>query len=98
MNTLKIPFTKEFGYIRLARILKPGSVKFNEVIDTFLDIERVNSLSLKQWIESRILTPYELKRIEKNSNDEIYEVIKYCKFNVIRIITPEEDEYPQKLR
>ena len=98
MNTLKIPFTKEFGYIRLARILKPGSVKFNEVMDTFLDIERVNSLSLKQWIESRILTPYELKRIEKISNDEIYEVIKYCKFNGIRIITPEDDEYPQKLR
>jgi len=97
-SNIKLPFTKEFGYIRLARILKPGSTKFNEVMDTFLDIERVNSLSLKQWIESRILTPYELKRIEKISNDEIYEVIKYCKLNGIRIITPEDDEYPRNLR
>ena len=70
MNS-KIPFTKEFGYIRLAQILKPGSPKLNEVMDTFEDIERVNSLTLKQWIESRILTTSELARIEHISNNRI---------------------------
>lgn len=94
----KLPFTKEFGYLRLARILKPGSAKLNVVMDTFEDIERVNALSLKQWIESGILTPVELARINKISNEEIYEVIKYCKFNGIRIITPEDNEYPSGLR
>ena len=93
----KIPFTKEFGYIRLARILKPGSSKLRDVMDAFGSIERVNSLSLKEWIESGILTPYELARINKISNDEIYDVIKYCKFNGIRIITPEDEEYPANL-
>lgn len=94
----KIPFTKEFGYIRLAEILKPGSSKLNEVMDTFEDIERVNSLSLKQWIESRILTTAELARIERVSAEHIYDVIKYCKLGGIRIITPEDEEYPTKLR
>lgn len=94
----KFPFTKEFGYIRLAQILKPGSTKLNEVMDTFGDIERVNSLTLKQWIESRILTTVELARIEHISNDSIYNIIKYCKFNNIRIITPEDNEYPVNLR
>ena len=97
MNS-KIPFTKEFGYIRLAEILKPGSNKLNEVMDTFGDIEKVNSLTLKQWIESRILNTYELARIERISSDHIYDVIKYCKFNGIRIITPEDAEYPTNLR
>lgn len=97
MNS-KIPFTKEFGYIRLARILNAGSSKLNEVMDTFEDIERVNSLTLKQWIESRILTSFELARIEKISNEDIYDIIKYCKFNNIRIITPEDNEYPVNLR
>ena len=94
----KFPFTKEFGYIRLARILKPGSNKLREVVETFGDIERINSLSLKEWIESRILTPAELARINKISNDEIYEIIKYCKFNDIRIITFEDLEYPESLK
>ena len=97
MNS-KIPFTKEFGYIRLAQILKPGSPKLNEVMDTFEDIERVNSLTLKQWIESRLLTTSELARIEHISNNRIYDIIKYCKFNDIRIITPEDAEYPVNLR
>lgn len=97
MNS-KIPFTKEFGYIRLAEILKPGSDKLNEVMDTFGDIEKVNSLTLKQWIESRILNAYELARIERISADHIYDVIKYCKLNGIRIITPEDAEYPTNLR
>lgn len=94
----KVPFSKEFGYIRLQRILKPGSGKLNEVMGRFGDIEKVNSLSLKEWIESGILTPYELARIKKISNDDIYEVIKYCKFNGIRIITPEDAEYPKNFR
>ena len=94
----KIPFTKELGYIRLAQILKPGSPKLNEVMDTFEDIERVNSLTLKQWIESRILTTAELARIERVSNEHVYDIIKYCKLNNIRIITPEDSEYPVNLR
>ncbi|MBQ7108265.1 MAG: DNA-processing protein DprA [Clostridia bacterium] len=93
-----IPFTKEFGYIKLADILGVGSPKLNEVMDRFEDIERVNSLTLKQWIESRILTPNELARINNVSSERIYSVIKYCKFNGIRIITPEDNEYPEKLR
>ena len=94
----KIPFTKEFGYIRLANILGVGSSKLNEVMDTFEDIERVNSLTLKQWIESRILTPAELARINNISSEHVYSVIKYCKFNGIRIITPEDSEYPENFR
>ncbi|MBQ3088655.1 MAG: DNA-processing protein DprA [Clostridia bacterium] len=94
----KLPFTKEFGYIRLQRILKPGSHKLREVLDTFGDIERITALSLKEWIESRILTTAELARINKISNDEIYEIIKYCKFNEIRIITPEDTEYPTNFK
>lgn len=92
------PFTKEFGYIRLARILRPGSTKLNAVLKEFGNIERINSLTLKEWIESRILTPYELARIEKIDSGEIYEIIKYCKFNDIRIITPEDDEYPYNFK
>ena len=94
----KVPFTKEFGYIRLAEILKAGSSKLNEIMDTFEDIERVNALTLKEWIESGILTTAELARIEKTSNDQIYDIIKYCKLNGIRIITPEDGEYPLGLR
>ena len=93
-----IPFSKEFGYIRLARILKQGNHKLREILDIFENIERVNSLSLKEWIESRILTPAELARIDKISSDEIYEIIKYCKLNDIRIITPEDEEYPLNFR
>ncbi len=94
----KIPFTKEFGYIRLSQILKPGSNKLNDIMDELEDIERVNSLTLKQWIESRLLSTSELARIERISNDRIYDIIKYCKFNNIRIITPEDAEYPVNLR
>ena len=74
MMNYKLPFTKEFGYIRLSEILKPGSAKFNEVMDTFEDIERVNSLTLKEWIESRILNTAELARINRISNEHIYNV------------------------
>ena len=98
MMNYKLPFTKEFGYIRLSEILKPGSAKFNEVMDTFEDIERVNSLTLKEWIESRILNTAELARINRISNEHIYNVIKYCKFNNIRIITPEDAEYCRNFR
>lgn len=93
-----IPFTKEYGYIRLARILKAGSHKLNEVMDAFGDIERVNGLKLKEWIESGILSTAELARIERIDNNEVYEVLKYCKLNNIRIITPEDEEYPPSLR
>ena len=98
MKTTVPPFTKEFGYIRLARILKPGSRKLMEVLNTFGSIERINSLTLKEWIESAILTPAELAGIKRINDSEIYEVIKYCKVNGIRIITPEDDEYPNNLR
>ena len=98
MNNAVPPFTKEFGYIKLARILKPGSRKLMEVLNTFGSIERISALTLKEWIESTILTPAELAGIKRINDSEIYEIIKYCKLNGIRIITPEDDEYPNNLR
>lgn len=98
MNNAVPPFTKEFGYIKLARILKPGSRKLMEVLNTFGSIERISALTLKEWIESTILTPAELAGIKRINDSEIYEIIKYCKLNGIRIITPEDDEYPDNLR
>lgn len=94
----KLPFTKEFGYIRLARIIKPGSSKLGVILGAFGDIERINSLKYEDWAESGILSKAELSRVEKISSDEIYEVIKYCKLNDIRIITPEDKEYPRNFK
>ncbi len=92
------PFTKEFGYIRLARILKPGNPKLSEILKAFGDIERISSLTLKEWIESAILTTSELARIKQLKNDDIYEIIDYCRANNIRIITYEDAEYPPSFR
>lgn len=94
----KLPFTKEFGYIRLARIIKPGSSKLGVILGAFGDIERINSLKYEDWAQSGILSKAELSRVEKISSDEIYEVIKYCKLNDIRIITPEDKEYPRNFK
>lgn len=91
-NTL--PFKKEFGYIRLARIIKPGSSKLSEILSTFGNIESINALKYEDWASSGILSKAELSRVENISSEEIYEVIKYCTINNIRIITPEDEEYP----
>lgn len=98
MNKSMPPFTKEFGYIRLARILKPGSRKVFDILNTFGSIERINALTVKEWIESTLLTPGEIAGIKRINDSEIYEIIKYCKVNGIRIITPEDDEYPNNFR
>ena len=91
-NTL--PFKKEFGYIRLARIIKPGSSKLSEILSTFGNIESINALKYEDWADSGILSKAELSRVENISSEEIYEVFKYCTINNIRIITPEDEEYP----
>ena len=91
-NTL--PFKKEFGFIKLARILKPGSSKLNEILSTFGNIESINALKYEDWAGSGILSKAELSRVENISSEEIYEIIKYCAINNIRIITPEDEEYP----
>lgn len=92
----KAKYKKEFGYIRIARIIRPGSDKLNEILNTLGGIERVSELTLKEWIESRLLSTGELARIKKIDDDEIYAVIDYCLQNNIRIITPEDDEYPRE--
>lgn len=94
----KLPFTKEFGYIRLARIIKPASSKLGIILSTFGDIERINALKYEDWAKSGILSKAELSRVERVLSDEIYEVIKYCKLNDIRIITPEDEEYPRNFK
>jgi DNA processing protein len=89
----KSPFTKEFGYVRLGFILGAGSHNFPEIIETFGDIERINALTYNEWAESKLLKPAQLARVKNVSAEVIYETIKYCKLNDIRIITPEDSEY-----
>ncbi len=89
----KSPFTKEFGYVRLGFILGAGSHNFPEIIETFGDIERINALTYNEWAESKLLKPAQLARVKNVSAEVIYETIKYCKLNDIRIITPENSEY-----
>ncbi len=92
------PFTKEFGYIRLGRILKPGSTKGLEILEAFGSIEKINSLTYKEWKDSGLLSSNELNRVKNINDAEIYEIVKYCKFNGIRVITPEDSEYPERLK
>ena len=89
----KIPFTKEFGYVRLGFILGAGSHNFPEIIETFGDIEKINALTYNEWAESKLLKPAQLARVKNVPAEVIYETIKYCKLNDIRIITPEDSEY-----
>lgn len=94
----KPPFTKEFGFIKLGRILKPGNPKGLEILETFGSIEKINSLTYKEWKDSGLLSTHELNRVKYINDAEIYEIVKYCKFNGIRIITPQDSEYPERLR
>ncbi|MBQ3562395.1 MAG: DNA-processing protein DprA [Clostridia bacterium] len=89
----KIPFTKEFGYVRLGFILGAGSHNFPEIIETFGDIEKISALTYNEWAESKLLKPAQLARVKNVPAEVIYETIKYCKLNDIRIITPEDSEY-----
>lgn len=94
----KPQFTKEYSYIWLSRVLGAGSNRLYDVLALRENIQQILSLSFEEWKLSGILSPSELKRLKSINSDEIYATIEYCKENNIRIITPEDSEYPNGFR
>ncbi len=91
------PFTREYGYIYLSRLLGAGSSKLAEALSLRSDIEQICLMTAEDWKATKLLTEGELRRVERINCESIYETLDYCAAHDIRIITPEDDEYPNSL-
>lgn len=91
-------FSKEYGYIFLSRVLGAGSNKLYDVLSLKSTVEEICNMPFDEWQASGILSSGELKRLKNINPTEIYSVIDYCKENGIRILTPEDSEYPSGFR
>ena len=94
----KRQFSKEYGYIFISRLLGAGSNKLYDVLAVANNLEQICEMSADEWVKTGLLTEGELARLKKIKCNDIYKTIDYCKQHNIRIITPEDDEYPLGFR
>lgn len=94
----KVNFTKEYGYIYILRLLGAGSNKLYDLLSVGEDLEQICKMTDAEWRKIGLLTEGELARLKKINSNDIYKTLDYCKQNNIRIITPEDDEYPLGFR
>lgn len=87
----------KFYYLWLQRVIGVGSNKLRDVIEYFGSAKEVFLAGDIALLESDIFSKSEIALSVRISEEEILEVIDYCNKNSIRIITPEDDEYPHSL-
>lgn len=86
-----------FYYLWLQRVIGVGSNKLRDVIEYFGSAKEVFLAGDIALLESDIFSKSEIAESVRISEEEILDVIDYCNKNSIRIITPEDEEYPQSL-
>lgn len=86
-----------FYYLWLQRLIGVGSNKLRDVIQYFGSAKEAFLAGDIALLESDIFSKSEIDLSVRISEEEILEVIDYCNKNNIRIITPEDEEYPQSL-
>lgn len=92
------PVTKAYAYLYIARLLGAGSPKLYDLLSLRPEVEQICQMSVADWRETGLLTPGELRRVDRIIAKSIWETLDYCAAHDIRVITPEDAEYPAGFR
>lgn len=84
-----------FYYLWLQKLIGVGSSKLRDIIEYFGSAKEAFLATEAQLNESNIFSKREITYRQRISEDDIKVVIDYCQKSNIRIITPEDEEYPE---
>ena len=85
---------KAFYYLWLQHLLGVGSNKLADVLEYFGSAEKAYSATSAEFAASDLFTDAELKRKNQADDKKLLDILSYSVENNIRIITPEDEEYP----
>lgn len=89
---------KKFYYIWLQKFLGVGNNSIFEIIEEFGGVDKIYKADTAELKKSEFITPADIRRMTRINEAVIIKAIEYCRSNNIRIITPEDNEYPNRLR
>lgn len=87
-----------FYYLWLQQILGVGSGKLRDVLEFFGTAEEVYNSSFAVLSDSGLFSDSELKRKNNIGDKKLLDILKYSQENSIRVITPENVEYPETFK
>lgn len=90
--------TKAYAYLYLSRLLGAGSNKLYDLLALRPEVEQLCRMTADDWRKTGLLTQGELRRVARINSDSIWETLDYCDTHDIRVITPEDAEYPTGFR
>lgn len=85
-------------WIWLQNVLGCGSHRVNTLAARFDSPRAIQEMSARDLAESRCFTPAEIDRIGKARLEEASAVLCRCEAIGVRVVTPQDDEYPERLR
>ena len=90
--------TKEYAYIWLQRLLGIGSATDFEVLRQPTSPQRLCRMTRAELKQTGLFAERELARLDRIDPESIAQTVRYCRAHEIRIITPEDAEYPDRFR